>query len=540
MAGQAHYTSAPPAADAPHGGFRFTATSPSARPVLDVLRPLTGYARPPGADREHHFPVAFAYDRPAGDVAVLTRTRFTGEDYTGRWGNHFCHVLCADPAELAGLRPVELWDSPQWAMSPAPADGPALPDLTELVPGSAVGPDRVARLLAGTGEHGVRLLERLLTAALRALTGEGPGATLVSADVDRVVDWIATISYTLPAGLAAQLTFTTYTGRPQDDHRHLIGTRPETVERVPGPVFHLDRLTTDDCPEPSPMARFLADAWGSGRLDILDSVADVWDAGPAGGVEADVRRLRTGCALLAPDGDAGAFGFGEEGSRLAGFVRAVVELRPWDADLSSEGLGDAGLLSEGLGDVGLSSERLRAADLLSEGLGDAGLSPERLRAADLSSDQLRESGLSPERLRHSAARHLAHETAPLGDVRAVLAPLPDAFRPAVLAGLLAALEASAELRTTALDAQACAFLASLADEAPDLLAAAPGTALHVLRRAPGEPRSAALRILRLFRQGLWEDEETYAALRDLVLSEQPEPERAPLLPWRRGAARPKE
>jgi hypothetical protein len=492
MAGQAHYTSAPPAADAPHGGFRFTAASPSARPVLDVLRPLTGYARPPGADREHHFPVAFAYDRPAGDVAVLTRTSFTGEDYTGRWGNHFCHVLWADPGELAGLRPVELWDSPQWAVSPAPGDGPALPDLTELVPGSTVGPDRVGRLLAGTGEHGVRLLERLLTAALRALTGEGPGATLVSRDADRVVDWIAAVSYTLPAGLAAQLTFTTYTGRPQDDHRHLIGTRPETGERAPGPVFHLDRLTTDGCPEPSPMARFLADAWGSGRLDILDSVADVWDAGPAGGVEADVRRLRTGCALLAPDGDAGAFDSGEEGSRLAGFVRAVVELRLGEADLSSERLGYA--------------------------------------------------GLSPERLRDGAARHLAHETAPLGDVRAVLAPLPDAFRPAVLAGLLAALEASAELRTTALDAQACAFLASFADEAPDLLAAAPDTALHVLRRAPGEPSWAALRILRLFRQGLWEDEETYAALRDLVRAEQPEPgpERAPLLSWRRGAARPKE
>ncbi|MCX5238197.1 hypothetical protein OG824_23680 [Streptomyces prunicolor] len=530
MAGQAHYTSAPPAADAPHGGFRFTAASPSARPVLDVLRPLTGYARPPGADREHHFPVAFAYDRPAGDVAVLTRTSFTGEDYTGRWGNHFCHVLWADPGELAGLRPVELWDSPQWAVSPAPGDGPALPDLTELVPGSAVGPDRVGRLLAGTGERGVRLLERLLTAALRALTGEGPGATLVSRDADRVVDWIAAVSYTLPAGLAAQLTFTTYTGRPQDDHRHLIGTRPETGERAPGPVFHLDRLTTDDCPEPSPMARFLADAWGSGGLDILDSVADVWDAGPAGGVEADVRRLRTGCALLAPDGDAGAFGFGEEGSRLAGFVRAVVELRPWEADLSPERLGYADLSSEWLGDAGLSSERSREVDLSSERLGDAGLSSERLR----------EAGLSPERLRDSAARHLAHETAPFGDVRAVLAPLPDAFRPAVLAGLLAALEASAELRTTALDAQACAFLASLADEAPDLLAAAPDTALHVLRRAPGEPSWAALRILRLFRRGLWADEETYAALRDLVRAEQPEPERAPLLPWRRGAARPKE
>ncbi|MEV0636488.1 hypothetical protein AB0I77_16275 [Streptomyces sp. NPDC050619] len=477
MAGQAHYTSAAPSADAPHGGFRFTAVSPTARPALDVLRPLTAYARPPGADRDRPFPVAFAYDRPGDDAAVLTRTRFTGEDYTGRWGNHFCHALYAAPGELAGVRPVELWDTPHWA--PAPDVGQNLPDLTPLVPGTAVGPDRVDHLLAGLGDPGVRLLERLLTVALRALAGEGPGATLVAADTDRVVDWIAAVSYPLPAGLAARLTFTTYTARPQDDHRHLTGTRPETGERATGPVFHLDRLAADGCPEPSLTARFLAGALAGGRLDLLDAVADLWDAGPGDGAEAGVRRLRAGCALLAPDGDAGTFG--GEGARLADFVHAVAELRPQEA------------------------------------------------------------GLAPERLRDAAARHLAAGTAPLGDVSAALAPLPEPYRPAVLAGLLAALEASAELRTAALDTEACASLASLADDAPDLLAATPATALHVLRRAPGEPRQAALRILRLFRQGLWEETETYEALRDLVRAEEPEPEpepeRAPRLLWRRGSAR---
>ncbi|XES00908.1 hypothetical protein HEP87_61245 [Streptomyces sp. S1D4-11] len=75
-----------------------------------------------------------------------------------------------------------------------------------------------------------------------------------------------------------------------------------------------------------------------------------------------------------------------------------------------------------------------------------------------------------------------------------------------------------------------------------MLADTPGTALHVLRRAPGEPRPAALRILRLYRQGLWEETETYEALRDLVRAEEPEPEpvRAPRLLWRRGPARERE
>ncbi|MFF3917410.1 hypothetical protein ACFYZB_28720 [Streptomyces sp. NPDC001852] len=485
MAGQAHYTSAPPSAADRHGGFRFTAVSPAARPALGVLRPLTGYAPPPGAVAPAEHPVAFAYDRPDGDTAVLARTRYTGRDYTGRLGNHFCHALCAGPGELRGLRPVELWDTPQWAPSPAPDDGHALPDLAELVPGSAVGPDRVRRLLDATGETGVRLLARLLTVALRALAGEGTGATLVSADPERVVDWIAAASYALPAGLTTRLTFTTYTARPETDHRHLTGTRPETGERAPAPVFDLDGLREDGGPEPCATARVLAGAWGSGRLDLVDAVADLWEAaGDEGTGAAAVRRLRAACALLAPDGTAGP-PVGEE-SGLAGFVRAVAELRPQAA------------------------------------------------------------GVPPERVRDAAERHLATLTAPLGDVRAALAPLPEPYRRAVLAGLLSALEAGAESRAEVLDARACAFLASLADAAPggaqDVLAEVPGTALHVLRRATEDPRRAGSRILRLYRRGLWEETETYEALRDLVRAEEPEPERerGPRLPWRRGSAREKE
>jgi hypothetical protein len=595
MAGQAHYTSAPPSPDAPHGGFRFTALSPAARPALDVLRPLTGYARPPGTDGDDHLPVAFAHDRPDDGTAVLTRTRPTGRDYTGRPGNHFCHALYATADELTGLRPVELWDAPHWAPSPAPDDGHALPDLTPLVPGRAVGPDRAARLLAGLGEPGVRLLERLLAVALRALAGEGSGATLVSADPDRVVDWIAAVSYALPAPLAAALTFTTYAARPQDDHHHLTGTHPETAERAPGPVFDLDRpaagltrpagghtsldggldrptggltppegaldrhlpegaperpagtapLRTGDCdrpagapapqagydvqptgghvsqagydvqpvggagyrgrsagglappggdrvppaatpgpPAPCPTAGFLAGALASGRLDVLDAVAELWDAASVAGAGAGVRRLRTVCALLAPDGGAGTLGAAHAG--LAGFVRAVVELRPGEA------------------------------------------------------------GLAPQRLSDAVARHLAGETSPLGDVRATLAALPEPYRRAVLAGVLGALEASPGLRTTALDETTRASLALLADDSPDVFLAAPGTALHVLRRAPGPSRPAALRILRLFRQGLGTETETYDALRDLLSAEEPEPEpergpepepgpeRASRRRWRRG------
>lgn len=50
MAGQAHYTSAPPGVSGRYGGFRFTAVSPAARPALEMLRPLTAGTAPPGAE----------------------------------------------------------------------------------------------------------------------------------------------------------------------------------------------------------------------------------------------------------------------------------------------------------------------------------------------------------------------------------------------------------------------------------------------------------------------------------------------------------
>jgi hypothetical protein len=601
MAGQAHYTSAPPGTGGRYGGFRFTAVSPAARPALEALRPLTAYTPPPGAARPGDFPVAFAYDRPAENTAVLTLTRFTGRDYSGRLGNHFCHALVAEPAELTGLRPVDLWDSPLWAAAPAPDDGHDLPDLAHLAPGRAVGPQRVSHLLRETGEPGARLLERLLTAALRALSGEGPGVTLVAAGPERVLDWITAVCYALPAALAARLTFTTYTARPQDDHRHLTGTLPRTADRARGPVLHLDLPSAtvgadglppgppagDPGPPPCPAARFLARAWTDGDLDALDTAAELWEADPAARpgtapstAAADgVRGLRAACALLDADrarlpGDGVAHLDVALGSRtgVSSEVTALLDRfaaagrtlpdavqRRLAASAAPPGLSVAVRLAPvapALRDLARQVVEAALADGRvahpaggrTDDAEDAGRLTGFTRA--LAELRLPDLDVTPEHVRDAVARHLADPAVPpaparIGDVPAALAPLPEPYRGAVLAGLLAALEGSEDLRAAVLDARLCAYLADEAldplreppDEgrAADPLAAAPRTALHVLRRAAApDPAHAARRVLRLYRAGLLTETETYDAVRDLACADVPQ--RSSRLPWRRGGA----
>ena len=596
MAGQAHYTSAPPGTSGRYGGFRFTAVSPAARPALEMLRPLTAGTAPPGAERPGDFPAVLAYDRPAEDRAVWTLTRFTGRDYSGRCGNRFCHVLVAGPDELTGLRPVDLWDSPHWAAVPAADDGHDLPDLARLEPGRTVGPDRVSRLLRATGEPGAQLLERLLTETLRALAGKGPGVTLVSEDPLRVLDWITAVCYALPAALAARLTFTTYTARPQDEHRHLAGTLPQTAGRARGPVLHLGPasgtaraggLAPAAVPPPCPAARFLARAWSDGDLDALDTAADLWEAAPRDATSAEaaaegVRGLRAACALLGagpareredrpdgPDGiacDAGAGGdvpawldrFAAAGRTLPQSAQRRLAARavPFGLPVAVRLASVAPAVREQVRqevEAALADGRATSAvpdD--TEPAGDAGRLTGFARA--LAGLRLPDMRVRPEAVRDATARHLlrpAGHGAParIGDVRAALASLPEPYRGAVLAGLLAALEDSPGLRAAALDAQLCALLADeeldpLREDAgtrreADPLAAAPRTALHVLRRAAGpDPARTARRVLRLYRAGLLTETETYDAVRELACADVPQ--RASRLPWRRGGARGRE
>ncbi|MGH3239473.1 MAG: hypothetical protein ACRDNL_03780, partial [Spirillospora sp.] len=137
MAWQLHYTSA---RRGPTGraGFQFVAETPGLPDgVRAGVTPYLSYRPPPDAPLSPDeselggFPVSLLYDRVDGRPLLL-RCRYLGRDYSGRYGNFFAHAVVAEPDELEGLRPAELWHAPHWTHDPAPE--PVLDPLDELTP----------------------------------------------------------------------------------------------------------------------------------------------------------------------------------------------------------------------------------------------------------------------------------------------------------------------------------------------------------------------------------------------------------------------
>src|SRR5690606_12878610 len=134
-----------------------------------------------------------------------------GRDYSGRYGNFFAHAVVAEPDELEGLRPAELWHAPHWTHRPHPGTT-VLDPLDELVPGASLDPESLAAWLArGGGREDGRgdsyaLLGRLVD-AVAAVLGRGHGrVVLVADDVDLIARWIAVVSYSVPVPAAARLS----------------------------------------------------------------------------------------------------------------------------------------------------------------------------------------------------------------------------------------------------------------------------------------------------------------------------------------------
>jgi len=278
VAWQLHYTSA---ASGPTGraGFQFVAETPGLPPqVRSAVAPLLTYRPPPRAplspDAEElaAFPVALAYER-SGGRAVLVRSRYLGRDYSGREGNFFAHAVVAEPEELEGLRPIELWGAGFWTDRPAEGD---LAALEELDPGEGVCPQELADRLAEEGSY--RLLAALVDAAVTALDRGHGRVVLVGADVEPIVRWIAVLSYSLPVTAAARLSFTTYSADPCGALHRVVGTTPDVWAAVhrDEPAFFVDEPADPPAAGTgSRFARTVAECWRARDFAGLDALGEL-------------------------------------------------------------------------------------------------------------------------------------------------------------------------------------------------------------------------------------------------------------------------
>jgi hypothetical protein len=277
MAHQLHYTSAPTGLEN-RAGFQFVASSRDGLIHQHLVMPLLAYRPPPAAPPQpspaelDQLPIAFSYQRD-GDNLLLVHCRYLGIDYSGRYGNFLGHAVIAKRRELGGLRPIELWRSPLWTVSPA---GSALPELEELAAGTTVTPEAVLSFLGGRGEPAYPLLAGLVDAVLAALDGRGGQVILVSDKVDTVARWIAAVCFSMPHADALELSFVTYTADPDRARQTMVGTTPDAVAglRADAVVFDVDRPSYSGTGA-SRYAEAIAAGWRLGRLDHLDELLEL-------------------------------------------------------------------------------------------------------------------------------------------------------------------------------------------------------------------------------------------------------------------------
>jgi hypothetical protein len=277
MAHQLHYTSAPTGLEN-RAGFQFVASSRDGLTHQHLVMPLLAYRPPPAAPPQpspaelDQLPIALSYQRD-GDNMLLVHCCYLGTDYSGRYGNFLGHAVIAKRGELGGLRPIELWRSPLWTVSPT---GPSLPELEDLPAGTTVTPEAVLSFLGGRGEAAYPLLAALLDAALAALDGRGGQVILVSDKVDTIARWIAAVCFSMPHADALELSFVTYTADPDRARQTVVGTTPDAVAglRADAVVFDVDRPSYSGAAA-SRYAEAIVSGWRLGRLDRLDELLEL-------------------------------------------------------------------------------------------------------------------------------------------------------------------------------------------------------------------------------------------------------------------------
>jgi hypothetical protein len=235
---QLHYTSCR-RGQSGTAGFQTRALSPGIR--ADEQREIErrGVYRPPrdappeptAEEIARDLPRAFRSYRLESGRLALTRSSYTGRDYSGRWGNFFAHTLVLEDGAVATLWPIDLYEWSDWSGGLDPTQDneetpPTLPaaDLDAIAPAESFGFSELREFLREQPGR-AELLARMGRAIL--IGQETSRALVVRDSSTNILYWIACLQKLFPAPFAWTLSSSSY----QDDPRgcaDLNGTTNET------------------------------------------------------------------------------------------------------------------------------------------------------------------------------------------------------------------------------------------------------------------------------------------------------------------------
>lgn len=163
------------------------------------------------------FPVSFVFFRLKSGRYGVCQSKYVGQDYSGRYGNYFCHALILENGYWP-FYPIQLYGSPvfrdrltQDEANTDDAPSPLLPiDLKDISPNGNLDVNVITDFIE---EYGIENLKDMLTAIL---SYEQSHRRLILCDEqENIPYWIGAIQMAFPVRLAHTLTFTTYTYDPE-------------------------------------------------------------------------------------------------------------------------------------------------------------------------------------------------------------------------------------------------------------------------------------------------------------------------------------
>ena len=281
---QMHYTSCRQGLSG-QAGFQTRALSEGVRPEERRELERRGAYRPPRdappapspEELARDFPVAFRGGVLESGRTAVTRSCYTGKDYSGRWGNFFSHslVLDDDEAPPPALWPIDLYEWPGWAEGLASGNDPGAPpaslapvDLAEVAPAESFHLSELADFLNEEPER-PGLLARMARALLLGRDSSRP-VVIRASGLDGLY-WIAAVQKLFPCTQAWRTSFSTYQEGPRGCAQ-LNATTGATDFRLDEPdrkyrfyVFDLIESSSSDVPEaeddyPAVAARWLAES----------------------------------------------------------------------------------------------------------------------------------------------------------------------------------------------------------------------------------------------------------------------------------------
>ncbi len=181
--------------------------------------PRDAPAKPDSGQIASEFPKALRFYRLESGRYALTRSCYTGLEYSGRWGNFFAHTLVAEDGLEPERWPIDYYEWTGWQEGLDPQEDteempPPLPavDLGQVPPAESFNLEELREFVKEEPGR-LELLARMVRAVL--LRDETSRALVIRDSAINGLFWIACIQKLFPPTHATALSFCTYQHDPR-------------------------------------------------------------------------------------------------------------------------------------------------------------------------------------------------------------------------------------------------------------------------------------------------------------------------------------